>query len=95
MAAAQGEVIKYGRRWDTRKQGESLRPFRIWDANKKRNVRWRCYLEVRNAVKGVMDELRWAKPGTAFEVYDIRSGKLHSQYVRREGAIQFSGKEAK
>jgi len=78
---------KYGERWDTRKRGESLRPYRIWDANKRHNVRWRCFTDKEHALDGAWLELRTARIGQSYEVYDIRTMKLIAQYTKRISGV--------
>lgn len=78
-------------RWDTGKRGESLRPYRLWDAVRKRNYRWRNYADAKRAHLGALIEARWAGIGTTVEVYDCRTGRLLGQYTRRVNSIQFTG----
>lgn len=69
---------------------DSVRPFRLWNANERELVRWRCYIYPRNAHLGALIEARWAKPGEAFEVIDIRTGALLGQYKRTPTSVQFT-----
>jgi len=38
---------------------------------------------------GALIETRWAEPGTAIEVIDIRTAKLLGQYKRTPTSVQF------
>jgi hypothetical protein len=67
----------------------SARPFRLWDANAKRDLRWRCYKAARSAHLGALVEARWSKVGTSIEVYDCTTGRLHGQYTRTPTSIIF------
>lgn len=69
---------------------DSLRPYRLWNANAKELVRWRCYKWPRNAHLGALIEARWAKPGEAFEVIDIRTASLLGQYKRTPTTVAFT-----
>jgi hypothetical protein len=69
---------------------DSVRPFRLWNTNDNELVRWRCYKYPRNAHLGALIEARWAKPGEAFEVIDIRTASLLGQYLRTPTSIQFT-----
>lgn len=67
---------------------KSARPFRLWNAEQKHQVRWRCYLHPYNAHNGALIEARYLKPGEAIEMFDIRTGALWGQYVRTPTAIE-------
>jgi len=69
---------------------ETVRPYRLWDANAKGLVRYRCYLYPRNAHLGAYIEARWAKPGAAYEVIDVTTGALLGQYVRTPTSVEFT-----
>ena len=66
-----------------------VRPFRIWDANARKPVRWRYYMDLRRAHMGALIECRWGKVGQTYEVYDSRYGKLKGQYTRRLSTVEF------
>lgn len=68
---------------------DSPRPYRLWNANEKELVRYRWYKWPRNAHLGALIEARWAKPGEAFEVIDIRTASLLGQYLRTPTSVQF------
>lgn len=69
---------------------EVLRPFRLWDAKVNELIRWRWYKYPRNAHLGALIEARWAEPGTAIEVIDIRTAALLGQYKRTPTSVQFT-----
>lgn len=71
-------------------QPDSVRPFRLWDANKGVQLRWRYYTDKRRAHIGALVEARWAAVGVTVEVFDIRNGKLLGQYTRRPTTVAFS-----
>jgi len=66
------------------------RPYRLWNAGTKALLRWRNYKFPRNAHLGALIEARWAKPGTAIEVIDIRTMKLLGQYRRTPTSVAFT-----
>jgi hypothetical protein len=67
---------------------ETVRPYRLWDANAKGLVRYRCYLHLRSALIGAYVETCWGKVGMAVEVIDITTGALFGQFVRLPTGIQ-------
>lgn len=67
----------YGKR-----QRETARPFRLWDAKARRFLRWRYYSSARRAHDGALIEVRWSK-GEAIEVLDIRTAKWLATYILR------------
>lgn len=67
------------------------RPYRLWDANAKKALRWRCYLHSRSAHLGALIDTRWAKVGTTVEVFNADTGRLLGQYTRHEDRISFRG----
>lgn len=69
----------------------STRPFRLWDAVAKRDLRWRYYISKDGAHWGALKECRWAKVGTTVEVYDCTTGRLYGQYTRTPTSITFRG----
>jgi hypothetical protein len=74
--------------WD-KERGEAVRPFRLWDAVKKENVRWRYFADKKRAHMAALVECRWLAVGATIEVYDCRTGKLLGQYTRRVDSIRF------
>ena len=70
---------------------EVRRPFRIWNAKDKKHVPGRAYTHWRNAQDGALQIVRWGKVGDAVEVYDVRTGRLIGQYVRKPTTVWFSG----
>jgi predicted DNA-binding WGR domain protein len=66
------------------------RPYRIWDANAKKDVRYRYYAIERNALDGALLEARWGKVGTALEVYDCRHGTLLGTFKRHATTLSFT-----
>lgn len=69
---------------------ESARPYRLWNANDKELVRWRCYKYPKNAHMGALVEARWADPGKVYEVIDIRTAALLGQYKRTPTTVAFT-----
>jgi len=67
------------------------RPYRIWDAKAKKHCVGRAFTYWRNAQNAALQIVRWGKIGAAVEVYDIRTGKLIGQYVRKPTTVWFSG----
>lgn len=80
-------MAKQHKRWRCKK--DSPRPFRLWNAHERNNVRWRYYGSVRRAHVAAMIEARWSKVDTVIEVYDARNGHLHGQYKRLPTSIAF------
>lgn len=76
--------------WDEEERGEAVRPFRLWDAVNKCNLRWRNYADKKRAHVAALIEARWLPIGATIEVYDCRTGKLLGQYTRRVDSIRFS-----
>jgi hypothetical protein len=87
--ATKQTIISGKRRWTTA-DGLPKRPFRIWDANAKKDVRYRYYQIKKNALDGALLEVRWGKVGTALEVYDCRYGALLGTFVRHATTISFT-----
>ena len=75
--------------WD-KERGEAVRPFRLWDAVNRVNIRWRYYADKKRAHIAALIEARWLPVGASIEVYDCRNGKLLGQYTRRVDSIRFS-----
>lgn len=69
---------------------EPRRPYRLWDAHAKQQVRWRCYSIPRHAHLGALIEARWGKIGTVIEVYDSRTAELLGQYRRTPTSVMFA-----
>ena len=69
----------------------TTRPYRLWDANAKKALRWRCYSDPKRAHMGALIECRWAKVGTTVEVYNSSNGRLLGQYGRGVNDIKFRG----
>lgn len=82
-------------KYPTTEVEDPKRPFRLWNANEKKSLRWRCYAHLSRAHMGALIEVRWAKVGATIEVFDARNAKLLGQYTRRLNDIQFEGPQAK
>ena len=72
-----------------KRAGETKRPYRIWDAVSKKHVVGRNYSIRENALNGAPILVKWAKPGSAYEVYNFQTGRLIAQYVRKPTSILF------
>lgn len=68
---------------------EVKRPYRIWDAIEKREVRWACFVNLRHAHTRAMSEAAWSRNETVYEVFDVRTGNLRGQYRRIGNSIEF------
>jgi len=75
--------------WD-KERGDAMRPFRLWDAEERKNIRYRFYADKQRAHTAAMIEARWSHIGKSIEVYDCRTGKLLGQYTRRVDSIRFA-----
>lgn len=75
--------------WRTSERGEAQRPYRLWDAEAKRYIRYRCYTTEPRAHNAALIEVRWNPVGTAVEVVDCRTGRLIGQYVHRVNGIDY------
>ena len=84
-------------------QPDSVRPFRLWDATARAQMRWRYYADKHRAHNAALLEMhlpsdeiaaRWSKVSVTIEVFDIRNGKLLGQYTRRLHTVAIM-KEAK
>lgn len=73
-------------RWEA-DRGEPARPYRLWNAATERNLRWRSYAILRNALNGAFLEAKWLRPGDIVEVYDVRTWKVYATYERREASV--------
>lgn len=69
---------------------DTVRPYRLWNANDKELMRWRYYVWPRNAHLGALIEARWSQPGAVIEVIDIRTSALLGQYKRTPTSVQFT-----
>ena len=69
----------------------TARPYRLWDANGKKQVRWRCYSDPKRAHIGALIEAKFAKVGTSVEVYNANNGRMLGQYTRRLHSVTFLG----
>jgi hypothetical protein len=69
----------------------TARPFRLWDANAKKPMRWRYYSDKKRAHMGALIEARWAKIDTTIEVYNANTGRLLGQYTRKVNNVEFMG----
>lgn len=68
------------------------RVYGLWDARQSAYLRWRYYVHVRNAHKGALTEVRWARVGTTIEVVNRESGRMVGQYtLSAAGQIRFNG----
>lgn len=74
--------------WD-KERGDAVRPYRLWDAVNRKNIRWRYYEDKKRAHIAALIEARWLPIGATIEVYDCRTGKLLGQYTRRVDSIRF------
>lgn len=69
---------------------ETKRPFRIWDAEKRRNVPHRCYITDRRALDSALLLTRWdSKVGETLEVYDVRGARFIGAFTRKANYIDF------
>jgi hypothetical protein len=68
---------------------EPSRPYHLWNASEKEQLRWRYYSDRKRAHIGALIEARWAEIGTVIEVFDARNGELLGQYRRRVHDIHF------
>jgi hypothetical protein len=65
------------------------RPYRLWDAKTKQQLRWRYYASPRHAHLGALIEARWGEVGTVIEVFDSRTAALLGQYRRTPTSVAF------
>lgn len=68
---------------------DSSRPFRLWNAEAKKAVRWACFKNLRRAHMRALYEAAWSTGDTVFEVIDIRNQGLRGQYKRVGKHIEF------
>jgi hypothetical protein len=69
---------------------DSPRPFRLWDSEAKKSVRWRCYTHELNAHNSALAICRWEQMGRTLEVIDIRTGRWLATYKRGFNAIEIT-----
>jgi hypothetical protein len=62
---------------------ETQRPYRLWDSDEKKEVRWRYYSDSRRAHNAALIEVRWSKVNTTLEVYNCVTGALLGVYKRK------------
>ena len=89
-AARNDDAFEERYTWDEDERGEATRPFRLWDAVNRTNLRWRNYSDKKRAHVAALIEARWLPIGATIEVYDCRNGKLLGQYTRRVDTIRFT-----
>lgn len=73
------------------KSDGTKRPYRLWDASAKEQIRYRYYSDPKRAHMGALIESRWSKPGTVIEVFNAEHGRLLGQYKRTVNSVVFSG----
>lgn len=66
------------------------RPYRLYHAQTKKFMPWRCYKVFRNAHIGALCDVRWGKVGDVIEVIDITNGKHHGSYKRELRTVSFA-----
>lgn len=84
---SQQQVVVHMRKLTENKEG--TRPFRLWDAQKRKQIAHRYYTFPKRAHIGALIEARWSSVGTCIEVYDARNGHLLGQYTRTLNQIEF------
>lgn len=70
-------------------QRGAARPFRLYNAQKKKFLLWYWYNHRISAMRGAYWIAKWLEPGTTLEVIDIRTMRLHAQYTRRLSHVEF------
>lgn len=68
---------------------ETVRPYRLWDAVKKAEVRYRYYGNDRHAHWGALKETAWAKIGTSIEVYNCTNASHMGTYTRVISGVKY------
>jgi hypothetical protein len=68
------------------KDRDTVRPFRVWDARERKLCVGRNYVDKQNAMDGALLMIR-RQLCESLEVFDIRTGKLIAQYVRKPTSI--------
>ena len=66
------------------------RPYRLWNANLKQDVRWRYYQYLERAHTGALITARDSKVGVVIELYNFNTGKLLGQYKRTVNSVDLS-----
>jgi hypothetical protein len=72
------------------KHEETQRPYRLWDSEAKKEVRWRYYSDSTRAHNAALIEVRWSKVNTTLEVYNCVSGALLGTYKRKLDSISYT-----
>lgn len=67
---------------------KSLRPFRIWDENAKRDLPHRQYLTYERATERCLTLLVWLKVGNTYTIYDARSYRALHQWKRAADGLR-------
>ena len=65
------------------------RPYRLWNANKNENMRWRYYSDKRRAHQGALMETNWGTVGMCIHVFDARNGNWLGEYLKTPTSIKF------
>ena len=74
---------------------ESTRPYRIYDATKKRFLLWYWYKLKVQAMRGAYWIVRWLPAGSTLEVIDVRTMKLHASYTHHaNGSVTMANESA-
>ena len=60
-----------------------VRPFRIWDENKKQPLPWKFYKTLESAIEHAVVALIWLEVGNEYTIYDDRNGYPHRTYAKR------------
>jgi hypothetical protein len=68
---------------------DSSRPFRLWDAVNRGQIRWRYYSDAKRAHMGALISVRWGKVGGTIEVIDARNMRFLGGYTLRVNEITF------
>lgn len=85
-AAKKPRVKVYKR---ARASPDSPRPYRLWDADAKRNLQWRYYSASYRAHIAALIECKKAQEGFVVEVYNAANGALLGQYKRLSSSVAF------
>lgn len=70
-------------------QRGAARPFRLYNAAKKRFLLWYWYNNRVSAMRGAYWIVKWLDVDTTVEVIDVRTMRLHAQYTRRVNHVEF------
>lgn len=68
----------------------STRPYRLYDALTKTNLRWRYYSDPHRAHMGALIECRWSKVGSVIEVLNNDTGHVLGTYKRSVHSLTFT-----